>query len=86
MDKTIVKNSATEDTQAISDIISNVVDKIKIYLKNSPMVYVKMTRLKVLYQVENSVFCGIWARQLYSINAKIIHGYNRSYELNMRTL
>ncbi|ORX53030.1 hypothetical protein BCR36DRAFT_582425 [Piromyces finnis] len=50
----------TNDAKASNIILTNVIDKIKYYIKDCATAYEKMGKLKSLYEVDKATFCGMW--------------------------
>lgn len=70
--KNAYEESSAKDALASSIITANVSDKIKFLIKDCNTAFDKMTKIKELYEADESTNYGMWFRQLYSIRAKSI--------------
>ncbi|ORX45400.1 hypothetical protein BCR36DRAFT_372763 [Piromyces finnis] len=71
-DPTTEMDHNANDAKASIIILTNVIDKIKYYIKDCSTAYEKMEKLKSLYEVDKATFCGMWMKRLYSIRAKSV--------------
>ncbi|ORX42304.1 hypothetical protein BCR36DRAFT_307710 [Piromyces finnis] len=58
-DLTTEMDHNVNDAKASIIILTNVIDKIKYYIKDCATAYEKMEKLKSLYEVDKATFCGI---------------------------